>query len=97
MKDKATELFKKGEVQAAIDKYMECIDLDELNLNYNATIYFNMSLGFSKLKKNDEALKCLNRAVALNPKYAKAFFKRGEINQSLENHEEALRDFQTAH
>lgn len=55
-----------------------------------------MALGLQKLKKYDDALKCLNKAVNLNPKYAKAFFKRGEINQQLENHEDALRDFQTA-
>ncbi len=93
MKERATELFKKGEIQAALDKFMECIELDELNQNYNATIYFNMALCFTKLKKNEDALKCLNKAVNFNPKYAKAFFKRGEINQLLENHEEALRDF----
>jgi DnaJ family protein C protein 7 len=55
-----------------------------------------MALCFSKLKKNEDALRCLNKAVQFNPKYAKAFYKRGEINQALENHEEALRDFQTA-
>ena len=48
------------------------------------------------MKKNEEALKCLNKAIQLNPKYAKAFVKRGEVNQSLENFEEALRDFQSA-
>ena len=86
-------MFKKGEVQAAIDKFHECLELDELNTNYNATVYFNMALGLTKLKKNEDALKCLNKAVILNPKYAKAFFKRGEINSLLENHEEALSDF----
>lgn len=39
----------------------------------------------------------LNKAVTLNPKYAKAFVKRGDVNQALGNHEEALRDYQTAH
>ena len=32
----------------------------------------------------------LNRAVQLNPKYAKAFVKRGDVNATLGNHEEAL-------
>lgn len=96
LKEKASELFKKNEIQAAIDKFGECLDVDEVNVVYNATIYFNMALGFGKLKKNEEALKCLNKAVQLNPKYAKAFYKRGEINQLLDNHEEALRDFQAA-
>jgi len=51
-----------------------------LNVTYNATIYFNMALAFQKLKKNEESLKCLNKAIAYNPKYAKAFYKRGEVN-----------------
>jgi tetratricopeptide (TPR) repeat protein len=80
LKEKATELFKKGDIQAAIDKFGECIELDELNVHYNAVIYFNMALGLAKQKKNEESLKCLNKAVNLNPKYGKAFVKRGEIN-----------------
>ena len=80
LKERASELFKKNEIQAAIDKFGECLEIDEVNVVYNATIYFNMALGFGKLKKNEEALKCLNKACLLNPKYAKAFYKRGEIN-----------------
>jgi len=80
LKDKASELFKKQEFQAAIDKFGECLELDDLNVTYNATIYFNMALAFQKLKKNEESLKCLNKAIAYNPKYAKAFYKRGEVN-----------------
>ena len=32
----------------------------------------------------------------MNPDYGKAYVKRGDINQILENHEEALRDFSKA-
>ena len=39
----------------------------------------------------------LNKAIQLNPKYAKAFVKRGDINQALGNSEDALRDYQMAH
>ena len=96
LKEKAGEYFKKQEFQAAIDQFGECLELDDLNVTYNATIYFNMALASQKLKKNEDALKCLNKAVTYNPKYAKAFYKRGAINQLLENHEEALQDFQMA-
>ena len=50
-------------------------------------------LGLCKIKKDEEALKQLNKAVTLNPNYAKALVKRGEVNEKLGNHEEALRDF----
>jgi DnaJ homolog subfamily C member 7 len=97
LKEKASESFKKGDIQAAIDQFQDCLDLDELNISYNSTIYLNIALGFSKQNKNEEALKMLNKAVQLNPKYAKALVKRGDINQALGNSEEALRDYQQAH
>ena len=50
-------------------------------------------MGLIKLKEHDKALPHLNKAVALNPQYAKALVKRGEVNQILGNHEEALSDF----
>lgn len=97
LKEKASEIFKKGDVQAAIDQFQDCLDIDELNINYNSTIYLNIALGFSKQNKNEEALKMLNKAIQMNPKYAKAFIKRGDINQALGNSEDALRDYQQAH
>lgn len=63
MKEEASNLFKKGEVQAAIDKFQDCLEIDELNIHYNATIYLNIAIGLSKLKKNEEALKCLNKSL----------------------------------
>lgn len=92
-KEKATDMFKKEQYAEAIDQFVRCTELDELNCKYNAIAYFNMALCFSKLKKNEDALKCLNKAVAFDPKYAKAFYKRGEINQALNNHEDAVKDF----
>lgn len=97
LKEKAAASFKKGDIQAAIDQFQDCLEVDDLNINYNATIYLNIALCFSKQSKNEEALKSLNKAVQLNPKYAKAFFKRGDVNEALGNHEEALRDYQNAH
>jgi hypothetical protein len=35
----------------------------------------------------------LNKAINLNPKYAKAFVNRGDVNKELGNHEEALSDY----
>lgn len=96
LKEKASKLFKDKEFAAAIDKFGECLELDDLNITFNSTVYFNMALASQKLSKNDEALKFLNKAVQLNPKYAKAFFKRAEIHQALGNHEESLQDYQMA-
>jgi tetratricopeptide (TPR) repeat protein len=38
----------------------------------------------------------LSRALSLNPKYAKAFVKRGDVNRALGNHEDSLADYQSA-
>lgn len=97
LKEKASESFKKGDIQAAIAQFQDCLELDELNITYNSTIYMNIALGLSKQAKNEDALKMLNKAIQMNPKYAKALVKRGDVNQALGNHEEALSDFQTAH
>ena len=53
----------------------------------------NIALGLSKKSKNEESLKMLNKAIQMNPKYAKALVKRGDVNQVLGNHEEALSDY----
>jgi tetratricopeptide (TPR) repeat protein len=66
-------------------KFTECLALDEYNLMYNATCHLNNALGFIKLKKYEDALGHLNKAIALNPNYAKALFKRGDVNQKLGN------------
>ena len=48
------------------------------------------------MKKNDEALADLNKAIECNEDYAKAYVKRGEVNLLLENFEESVRDFSNA-
>jgi len=35
----------------------------------------------------------LNKAIKYNPKYAKAYVKRGEVYVLLEDYNEAIRDF----
>jgi hypothetical protein len=43
LKEKATENFKKGDIQAAISYFQDCLELDDLNINYNAIIYLNIA------------------------------------------------------
>jgi len=45
LKDEASELFKKGKIQDAIDKFKECLTIDPLNIHYNATIHLNIGIG----------------------------------------------------
>ena len=80
MKDQATELFKKGKYSEAVEKFKECLNIDPLNIHYNSVINFNIGMALDKLKKDEDALVVLNKAIALNPNYAKALVKRGEVN-----------------
>ena len=75
--------FYKAEDDAlfeAIKKFDQCLELDPLNLTYNATILLNKAIALNKKGKNDEALTCLNKCLKMNPEYAKAYVKRGEVH-----------------
>jgi len=43
-KEEASELFKAEKFDEAIEKFDQCLALDPLNLNYNATILCNKSI-----------------------------------------------------
>lgn len=46
-----------------------------------------------KLKRNEEALTELTKALQLNSSYPKALINRGDVNLKLENFEDAIRDY----
>lgn len=56
----------------------------------------NIAIAQVKLGNNDEAMRALNRAIKFNPKYAKAYVKRGEVYMLLEDYKEAVKDFSEA-
>jgi len=95
-KDEAGALFKAEKFDEAIVKFDECLQLDPLNLSYNATILLNKAIVLSKQNKKDEALRALNKCLKMNPTYAKALVKRGEIHESMKEYEDAVNDFGAA-
>jgi len=46
-----------------------------------------------KLKKYQEALNDCNKAIELNPEYAKAYLRRGDIKMELKDFDGATRDY----
>lgn len=98
MKEEAAEVFKAGKFQEAIDRFRECLEVDEFNSNMNATICLNMALCHLKLDQpqKDEAMRLLNRAIKFNPKYAKAYIKRGDLYLQMEEYNEAINSYHTA-
>lgn len=86
-------MFKEGKLDEAIAKFEECLALDELNAQYNSTILLNIAIAQVRLKKNDLAISALNKAIKYNPRYAKAYVKRGEVYVALEEYNDAISDF----
>ena len=95
-KDQASEAFKQNNLDEAIKQFDQCVQLDPLNLSYNATILLNKAIALTKQKKDDLSLKALNLCLKYQPKYAKALVKRGEVRVALEMYEEAVQDFAQA-
>merc|ERR1711976_239364 len=52
--------------------------------------------GYNNLNKTEKALKSINEAINLDPKYAKAYFKRGELYTKIEDYSQAVKDYQLA-
>jgi len=95
-KDEAGALFKENKLDEALAKFEECLQLDPLNLGYNAIILLNKSIALTKKGKKDEAMSALNHCLKMNPEYAKALVKRGEVHLELGDYEEAVSDFGAA-
>ena len=53
-----------------------------------------MIIGYTKKDMRNEELDMLNKCIALNKNYVKAYYRRGEIHTSMGNHDLAVRDFQ---
>ena len=60
-------MFKQNKLEEAIKLFSECVELDALNLTYNATILLNKAIALVKLDKKEWALKELNLCLKYNP------------------------------
>ena len=95
-KEAANASFKNGNYEDAINKYTECLRLDEENKMFMSIIYTNRATALMKQEKYEAALKDLNKAIECNGNYPQAFHKRGEVNNKLKNYDDAIRDFNMA-
>ena len=46
-------MFKQNKLEEAIKLFSECVELDALNLTYNATILLNKAIALVKLDKKE--------------------------------------------
>lgn len=94
-KDKqiANDFVKKANYSKALEQYDKLLEYDPRNRTFNSTIHANKGLCLQKMNKNLEALTEMNKSIALNDKYTKAYLRRANIHMSLNNFEEAKYDF----
>ncbi|GAY61351.1 hypothetical protein CUMW_209300 [Citrus unshiu] len=101
LKQKGNQYYLSGDYIHALSCYTKALrvapmDANDKDRNLVATLYVNRA---SVLQKRDHLVECLrdcNRAVQICPSYAKAWYRRGKVNVSLENHDDAVHDLTIA-
>ncbi|KAL7589233.1 serine/threonine-protein phosphatase 5 isoform X1 [Lactuca sativa] len=77
-------------VKLAIDLYTQAIELNSENAVYLA----NRALAHTKLEEYGSAIHDASKAVEIDPKYSKGYYRRGAAYLAMGKFKEALKDFQ---
>mmetsp|Transcript_37973 Transcript_37973/g.43031 ORF Transcript_37973/g.43031 Transcript_37973/m.43031 type:complete len:493 (-) Transcript_37973:1698-3176(-) len=96
IKKEGNSLFSAGKNEEAVEKYSSALEIDPLNTTFNSTLLCNRAAAKMKMDKYDDALGDVSQAITLNPDYAKAYLRRGNIHMKLEEYEDAVRDYEQA-
>ncbi|RMZ77552.1 hypothetical protein DV737_g4348, partial [Chaetothyriales sp. CBS 132003] len=91
-RDQANDFFKRGNYTAAVDNYTTALDIDPSNKITNAKLLGNRALANIKLKNYDAARSDCDRALKLDPTYAKAKRTRAKAVGEGGDWEQAVRD-----
>lgn len=83
---KGHSLYELGEYQKAIDVYKK---LEKMNA-VDANVYENMSYCNFHLDQNNEALRCIDRAISFSPKSSSIYTGKGYILNSLYEYDQSI-------
>jgi tetratricopeptide (TPR) repeat protein len=72
----------------AINDLLKIVEVEK-----NAEIFYNIAFLYFKLNRENEALKTLDEAIKLNPKYRDALMQKGILNYWTQNYEESIKMF----
>lgn len=81
--------MKSKEYQEAVNCYTRSLDIME-----EAATFSNRAMAYLKLKSYQQVLDDANAALRIDPKYLKAFHRRGKAYFELRKYELAIKDFQ---
>nr|XP_026486770.1 tetratricopeptide repeat protein 1 isoform X2 [Vanessa tameamea] len=86
--------FKNEEYERSIDKYTEALKICPLQFNeQRAVLYCNRSAAKLKLERYKHAIKDCTKAVELDDKYVKAYYRRAQCYEITEKLDESLEDY----
>uniref|UniRef100_A0A6M2ECS7 Serine/threonine-protein phosphatase 5 n=1 Tax=Populus davidiana TaxID=266767 RepID=A0A6M2ECS7_9ROSI len=86
----ANEAFKAHKYGQAIDLYSQAIELN----GDNAVYWANRAFAHSKLEEYGSAILDATKAVEIDPKYSKGYYRRGAAYLAMGKFKDALKDFQ---
>lgn len=73
--------------------YTKAIELDG---GKSAILFGNRAFAYTRLEQYGGAVEDASKSIELDPKYAKAYYRRGSARLQLGKHKEALDDFKQA-
>jgi len=91
-KERGNALFKEGKFSEAEVEYADAIKRDPTNAVYHC----NRGAALTKLMDMTAAQNALNKAVELDPKYAKAWTRKATVEYFCKEYHKAMKSYQTA-
>ncbi|CAG5036891.1 unnamed protein product [Parnassius apollo] len=94
LKTAGNEAFKVGEYERSIEKYTEGLRICPLQFTQQRSIlYCNRSAAKMKLEKYKRAIKDCSKAIELDDKYLKAYYRRAQSYEATDKLDECLADY----
>lgn len=88
-RQKGNELFKDGNFPGAIKEYDEGVKRDPSAV----AIYSNRCATYIKLMVMDQALKDAEKCIELDPKFAKAYLRKGNCHHLMKEYHKAMKTY----
>lgn len=95
-KEESDNFFKTKKYQEAIESYNKTILIDDKNKKLKSVLLSNISSCYNKLNNLEDSYKYIKLATSEDPNYAKAFYRKGEIERKMNKHLEAEQSLRKA-